>query len=425
MLNKFLDEVCSHVRCKSAHKEIRIELMGHIEELQNEGMSLEAAISTMGNCAEIGSRLNKQHRPQIEWSLIGLVAFISGIGVIMMFWGNDSRISGSFPKYIFGGTIGVLFAVCIMFFDYTKIKKLAMPLYISSIVFLIFGLITGLRLNGVTWIPIGAITLSTSLAIIPFILSFVGFANKFRGEGVRGFAKLIILGAISIISMLLVSGMANALILFGSYAVLLFVAVHKNHFEGNVKLQKILLHAGSLLIVVIMGIFITQSDPAGGDWINIQLANLLSISKLWGGVGTIDGYTPNHFFPDLTTTFALANVIITFGWLVGAALILAIISLIVRLFLVTRKIKNDFGFYLTLVACIVLSMQFIISVLMNLGLLGLFPLTDMSLPFVSYGGSAYISNMVLIGLILSVWRKNNIIGSTAQRGANMQTEKSL
>ena len=424
-VNDFLDKICSHIRCKSAHNEIRTELMGHIEEMQNDGITIEKALSSMGDCAEIGAKLDKQHRPQIDWLLIGLVGFISIVGILMMRWGNDPRL-GSFERYILWAGIGVAIAIGLMFFDYTKFEKLALPLYFFSTIFILFGIFRGARINGAVWIQIGSINISTSITIVPFLMSFVGFMNRFRAQGLNGVFKLIILGAISVFMIMLVPSTSNALILLFSYAVLLFVSVNKNLFEGNMKLQKRFLYAGCLLSLGVIAVFVTahsyridrilnfftRFDSQGANWQNIQLKRLLSISKWFGNIGLVDGYDPHNFLPGLTTDLALANVIITFGWVVGIALIFAIISLIVRLFTVTRKIKNSFGFYITLAICVALSTQFIISVLLNLGM---FPIISLSLPFVSYGGIAYVCNMILIGLMLSVWRRNNILEADSKQ----------
>ena len=419
MLDKFLDEVCSHIRCKAVHKEIRAELAGHIEELQNEGMTLEESISAMGDCIEIGIRLDKQHRPQIEWPLIGLVALINAIGMAMMFFTLD-RVSFQidyFARQLLWFGIGIVFAIAIMFINYGKIKAWALPLYIATLLFLIS---VRARMDGSIFLSIGGLSLSSSGAIFPFFLAFVCFMDRFRGESLRGVIKLIFLATISIFMMLFVLSIPTALILLVSYTVLLFVAIWKNHFNINVRAHKIVLCTGNLLIagfVIFFVInspyrlnrligFITHADPAGEGWINMQLAKLLSLSKWWGNAGTVDGFSVNNLLPNLHTDFALANVIVTFGWIAGITLILAIVALIVRFFMIVRKIKNNFGFYLTLASCVVLTMQFIISVLMNLGL---FPVTGVGLPFVSYGGTAYVLNMMLVGIILSVWRKNNIM----------------
>jgi len=437
-LTAFLDNVCIHIRCRAAHKDICTELSEHIDELKvaysekgyADEQALDMAISDMGDTAEIGTQLNKRHKPQTEWLLIALISFICIVGASVIFCSNDPH-SGGFGQYLVWAVTGAALAAGVMFFNYTNIKKWALPLYLSALGFLIFGLTAGVKYNGEIFMPLGLVTVSASLAIVPFVLAFVGFMHRFRGEGVLGIVKLIFLGAISIYVMFLIPNMANVLILFVSYTALLFTAVWKGHFGGKLRIQKILLLTGYLLLLGFLAMsiirtpyqldrlftFITHDNPNGSGWQNVQLTNLLSASKWLGGVGAIDGYAPYYMLPALTTELALANVIITFGWTLGIALILVIIALIVRLFMIVRKIKYTFGFYLALAACVILSMQFIISVLMNLGL---FPIIAIGLPFVSYGGSAYVSNMVLVGVILSVWRRNNIIGRTNKPTDNLK-----
>ena len=118
--------------------------------------------------------------------------------------------------------------------------------------------------------------------------------------------------------------------------------------------------------------------------------------------------------PSITTNYVLINVIATLGWVVGIVLVLVIAVFIGRMFVTTKKIKNDYGFYLSLGACTILSVQFIISVLMNFNL---FPLMGVSLPFISYGGTGYIASMALVGIILSIWRRNNLVGASPKTSA--------
>jgi len=61
----------------------------------------------------------------------------------------------------------------------------------------------------------------------------------------------------------------------------------------------------------------------------------------------------------------------------------------------------------------VFAVQFILHILM---ILGLIPVMGVSLPFISYGGSQSIMNMVMVGLILSIYRRRNIV-------SNLQTNK--
>ena len=428
-IKEFLDEVCSHVRAKSTHKEIRTELVGHIEEMENNGTTLDEAVLSMGDCTEIGQKLDQQHRPQTEWSLIGLVAFIVAIGAAMMLGSNVPAHINVWSHFIWS-VIGVAIAAGIMFFDYTKLKKFALPIYLLAMIFLMVGFFGNTFAAGAMRVRIGPITLSPALAIIPFILAFVGFMDRFRGEGIWGIVKLLILGAISVFILMLVPSMAFALILLTCYAVLLFTAVARGHFSGSKRAQIFLLCGVALALVLFviitisaapyrltrfLAFIIPSSDPYGAGWLNMHLSNVLSNAQMWGVGADIVSHTSYYVMPDAVGNFALANVIISFGWIAGISLVTAIAALIVRMFTVTRKIRNDFGFYISLAAYAVLTSQFVMNVLMNFGL---FPMVGIGLPFVSFGGSMYIANMTLVGIILSVWRKNNILRATQKQADN-------
>lgn len=93
VIDGFINDVCSYIKYKGVHKEVKDELSLHIDELKDsyisKGLSEEdaekKAIADMGNAAEIGEKLNKQHKPQTEWSLIILTAIISIFGILVMY----------------------------------------------------------------------------------------------------------------------------------------------------------------------------------------------------------------------------------------------------------------------------------------------------------------------------------------------------
>lgn len=134
-VNIFLDEVCSHIKYKKIHGDIRAELTEHILE-NAENSSVEEAILQMGSGRDIGERLNKEHKPQTEWSIIALGAMIALIGGIIMY--ASSKFEGwhavDFRKYIIFVGIGLSVLIGLYFFDYTKLKKFSLPLYCIAIV---------------------------------------------------------------------------------------------------------------------------------------------------------------------------------------------------------------------------------------------------------------------------------------------------
>ena len=92
-ISLFLDSVCGYINCKAVHEDIRNELSSHINELkesyieegQAEESAVDMAILAMGGSDKIGKRLNNQHKPQTEWSLVVLTAIIAVIGGGVMF----------------------------------------------------------------------------------------------------------------------------------------------------------------------------------------------------------------------------------------------------------------------------------------------------------------------------------------------------
>ncbi len=243
----FLDDVCIHIRCKKIHKDLRDELTNHIYELKDEYVNkghdeekaLDMAISAMGNCDEIGERLNKQHKPETEWSLIGLTTIIAVIGGIIMFTSSkfESIQDVSFGKYLIFALIGIGVMVGLYFFDYTKLKKLALPMYSISLLLLLFTHFQGAAFNGRRFLTICGISISSEYVTILFLIAIAGLIEKSRGKGDIAFSRILILAFISVLPIILLPDFSRAIILTICYAILIISAVIKNHFGGNRKFQ--------------------------------------------------------------------------------------------------------------------------------------------------------------------------------------------
>lgn len=430
-MNQFLDSVCAHIQYKPLHQDIRDELTVHINEIKedfkketsDEEIALDMAISAMGDCSKIGKCLNEQHKPKTEWLLIGLTAVIAIIGGIVMYASSyfEFNQAVNFGRYLTHVMLGIAIMAGLYFFNYTKLKKLAWPLYIISFALLIGISLFGLEINGRRSLIISGSVISTEFTTLLFLISFAGFIDKERYKGSIAILKLFVLGSISLLPIIMQPKLSQALTLLIGYAVLMISAVFKNHFGGSRKRQFIILRimacsCAFMLIGTIfsapyridrlshfMSAFITRGsyDPTGVGYQQFMADKWLKSSNLFGTASDkISG------FPGITTDYALVNVFATLGWIIGAALILIIAVYIVRMFITTKKIKNDYGFYLSLAACTVLAVQFIMGILINLNLL---PTASVYIPFISYGGVGYIVSMALVGLILSIWRWNNLI----------------
>lgn len=433
-VKEFLDDVCIHINCKTIHKDVREELSEHINELKEENISngcdeekaLDLAISAMGNTDEIGTKLNRQHKPQTEWSLLVLTALITIIGGVVMY--SSSQFTDgqaiNFSRYMVFILIGIGTMTAFYLLDYTKLKKMATFLFVSGILMIVITMIVGIEMNGVKrWLSIGSYTiLVPELASLLFIIAFAGFLEKYRMKCVAGIIKLMIQGAFAMFLLILMPSISTAFILAITYAVILLIAVKRNHFGENKKIQFMTLFAGGavpvgyLIFHLITNPYLLErlmayfpggkTDTLGANYYQSMANTWLSLSNWFGkSEATFQGYGLD-MIPNVTSEYVLVNVIATLGWAVGMILILLIGVFIFRMFMTIKKVRNSYGFYLSLSACVILSAQFLINILMNFNL---FPAAEFILPFVSYGGTGYVISMALVGMILSVWRRNNLI----------------
>jgi rod shape determining protein RodA len=101
------------------------------------------------------------------------------------------------------------------------------------------------------------------------------------------------------------------------------------------------------------------------------------------------------FLPEAQNDFIFAVIAEELGFLGSTLVIIIFGTLFFRLISSIRIIKNDFGIYMLLGITALLFIEMFINIGMNIGIL---PVVGISLPFLSYGGSAIISTMILIGI---------------------------
>lgn len=142
-------------------------------------------------------------------------------------------------------------------------------------------------------------------------------------------------------------------------------------------------------------------DPSKGD--NYQISKSLQAIIEGGFFGKGPGLgTIKDTLPDAHTDFIFAVIAEEFGWLICLVIIFIFILLIFRIF---QRIKEANEMFIIL-AVSGLIIQFGVQIFFNLGsTVGLIPITGITLPFISYGGSSMISIALNIGVILGLTRR--------------------
>jgi len=121
---------------------------------------------------------------------------------------------------------------------------------------------------------------------------------------------------------------------------------------------------------------------------------------LWGkGLFSVGNFAALNYIPDDHTDFIFAIVCETFGLVGAGGMILLFLSMLIRMVMLSMRAQDAFGSYLIVG---VMSMM-LFHIFENIGMvIGLMPVTGIPLPFVSYGGSNYITNILGIGLVINV-----------------------
>lgn len=443
-IKEFLDCVCEQIKYKPVRENIAEELQSHIEESKEnymqegleEQIAEEKAIKQMGKAQEIGKKLNKIHRPKLDWKLTlifiillcfsGLVVFIKSRNDIELFGAEGESIK----KFIRFVIMGIMLSIPIYFVNYTKISKYSNLLYLLATLSIVWA---GCLINGIPHIYVAnsIIVAPTVVAIPLYIIAFAGFMNDLNKENkletlilkytnIKIKINLLKITGLSIFSLVLlelIPSMVSVFVLGLVYLILGTVKIlqkKENKIKNIVKLWGIVTLIGIFLMIQIIGVSAyrwnrlavtinPESDPKGGGWVAMNRKAIIESAKLWGEAENTSNAIDLF---DEGTNFAFISVLAHYGWIVSIGIVLAIIAFSIKLILNAIKIKDSYGKLLIIGISSMFILQSIFNISMNLNL---WIEADFNLPFVSYGGGNLVINMMSLALILSIYRRKDII----------------
>jgi rod shape determining protein RodA len=143
-----------------------------------------------------------------------------------------------------------------------------------------------------------------------------------------------------------------------------------------------------------------QVDPRGAGWNVIQSTTAIGSGGVFGK-GFLEGtQTQLRFLPEQWTDFIFCVIGEEWGLLGTTVVILTMLTLLMRLMSNAISIKNPFSQLMFVGAATI----FFTHILINLGsTMGLMPIIGIPLPFISYGGSAFLANTLLLGICLNAY----------------------
>lgn len=199
------------------------------------------------------------------------------------------------------------------------------------------------------------------------------------------------------VTMLFISGASwRVLSLFAGTAIaglMSLVYLHNNHFELFSKFIK------PHQLERIYG-WLSREEYASSYGFQLTEALKGIGSGQVSGRGFLDGVqSQSGRIPEVQTDFIFALIGEEFGF-IGATIVISIYFILVyRLVMIAISCDNPFGTYIVTGVIGLLSFQIFQNIAMTIGLM---PITGLALPFMSYGGSALLTNMIAMGMVMSV-----------------------
>jgi rod shape determining protein RodA len=312
------------------------------------------------------------------------------------------------PKQLFFFIIGFGLFFLVTKISFKQIQNWSVLFYIGTTILLIVTLLIGNITNGSTrWIDVGGFFAiqGSQLAVLTSSLYLVTLFKEKPLTKLYNLFLFLFLTAVPGILILIEPDLGTTIIYLISIATILFISETK-------KIHMIPLLLGGVVTVIIAWMFILQ------PYQKTRITSFISPSDLQGagynarqsliavGSGQISGQglgqgSQSHlrFLPERQTDFVFASFAEEFGF-IGSTMIISLYTALIATTLKTAQQANN---YSAAMYCYVVAVMTTLQTGVNIGMnIGLLPITGITLPFLSYGGSSILTLLIMFGIVQNI-----------------------
>ena len=359
--------------------------------------------------------MNIKERKQDKW-LFWTIMLLVVFGLFMLFsasWIKSLDITDGASRIfflknqLFKFIPGIAAFLIVSHLNYRRLQYLAPILMVGSFLLLAYTSMQGCDADSCRWLSIGPISFQTSdlarFSVILFLADYIDRNYKYMDQFVKGI--VIPFACILPICFMIIIQPDNSttLILLSIVFALLFI--------GGVSFPQIgtvgVLSVGAILIFIVnsknyaLGRILSFLDPNSAGSMGYQSSQALIGLKQGGltGMGIGESIQKHSYLPETHTDFIFAIIGEELGFIRTSVFMLAYTIILFRAIQISKKSNDIFG--------IILSVGFGLSItfyaLINIGVaINILPVTGVPLPFVSYGGSSLIINLLMVGILLNI-----------------------
>ncbi len=398
----------------------------------------------LGDSLKPKQLLSKTKGDKVIWALVVLLALVSLLAVYSATGSLAYKhYKGNTEVYLFKQVAFIVIGVLVVYFahlvNYKMYSRIATILFLICIPLLIYTLFFGVRMNeGSRWIrlPLINMTMQTSdlakLALFMYLARLLSRKQDVIKDFKKGFIP-VVTPIVIICALIAPANLSTALLLFASCVMLLFI--------GRVSTKHLLLILGTALIPLVFLVLAAVTRHHAGDadtvsgrsssglfgrvdtWIgrvqsfiygskddvNDELYQVtqakIAIAK-GGMMGVGPGNsTTRDYLPQAYNDFIFAIIIEEYGIAGGAFIVFIYLVFLYRCIRIFKRCPFAFGAFLALGLSFTLAIQAIANMAVTVNL---FPVTGVTLPLVSMGGSSFIFTCLAIGIVLSVARHSEL-----------------
>ena len=374
----------------------------------------------------------------------GILLILSLISILVVYSATGSLAykmnKGNTSMYLFKQLSFTMLGLVIVFFlhrmNYTVFTKVASILFLLSIPLLLYTLFFGTRINeGSRWIklPVINLTLQTSdlakLALFMYISRLLSRKQEVIKDFRTGFLPIVI-PVLIICALIMPANLSNALLTGATALLLMFIGrVSFKHIALTILVA--LIPISIIVMIAVLTHTKTTADVTGkkaiaekmksvgrfGTWVGrvqdfmyandkdipyqVQQANIaIANGNVFMGLGPGNSRQRN-FLPQAYNDFIFSIIIEEYGLLGATFIVFVYLLFLFRCIRIFRRCPYAFGAFLALGLSFTLVIQALANMAVNVHLL---PVTGVTLPLISMGGSSYLFTCASIGIILSVAR---------------------
>lgn len=364
--------------------------------------------------------------PYADPYLLPLVALLSALG-IMMIYRIDPDLARAQTTWMMVG-LGLFATIVLILRDYRKLNDYIYLLGILGVLILVGTIIAGQEVNGARlWLKFAGLSIQPGeFAKVLIIIFLAGYLNSNREmlststwhlagipmPALKYLGPLVTMWGMSLALLLLMNDLGTSMLFFGTFLAMTYVATGRIAYPV---LGGILFAGGAVLAYFIKGTVQVRVDIWLDPWKQATDTGYQIVQSLFAisdggifGAGLGKGYllfqSGEPLIPALHTDFIFSAIAEELG-LVGATGLIVLFLLVCYRGYKIAMMAGD-GFSKLLAVGITASLALQTFVILG-GVMKMIPLTGITLPFVSYGGSSIVANFASLALLLLISNRTN------------------